>query len=46
MTKQASVALPEGASIILFFLALGITKFPTQRKKIIFREKYEKTIQE
>jgi hypothetical protein len=27
-------------------LALGITKFPTQRKKIIFREKYEKTIQE
>jgi len=32
-TKQASVTLPEGAGIIFFFLALGITKFPSQWKQ-------------
>jgi len=30
--KQASVMLPEGAGICLFFLALGITKIPKQWK--------------
>jgi hypothetical protein len=46
--KQASITLPEGAGIILFFLALGITKFPNKWKqeKCILREEYERIIQE
>jgi hypothetical protein len=46
--KQAIVTLLEGADIILFFLALGITKCLNQwkQKKIIFREEYERNVQD